>query len=115
MVQIVVKVESLVDDDALVIGAFSLDTEAQLDLVADEPTFKQLATHIVSNGHEVYEASFSMHPGRSRWHPYLIPRTQLAERILGMAASEALQWFDAKLLKPSERHHAWLGFLGESE
>lgn len=115
MVQIVIKADSLVDDDALLIGAFSIDTAGQLDLVVDERTFKQLATRNVSNGHEVYEAAFSMHPGRSRWHPYLVRRPQLAERILGMAASEALQRLDPDLLKPSERHHEWLGFLGEAE
>jgi hypothetical protein len=115
MVQIVVKADSLVDDDALLIGAFLLDTESQLDLIVDERTFKRLATHSVSNGHEVYEVAFSMHPGRSRWRPYLIPRTKMAEHILGMAPTEALQRLDPDLLKPSERHHSWLGFLGEAE
>jgi hypothetical protein len=115
MVQIVVKADSLVDDDALLIGVFTPDTENQLNLLVDERTFKRLATHSVSNGHEVYEVAFSMHPGRSRWRPYLIPRTQMAERILGMAPSEALQRLDPDLLRPSERHHAWLGFLGEAE
>jgi hypothetical protein len=115
MVQIVVKADSLVDDDALLIGAFSTDTENQLDLIVDERNFKRLATHSVSNGHEIYEAAFSMHPGRSRWRPYLIPRTQLAEHMLSMAPSEALQGLDRDLLRPSERHHSWLGFLGEAE
>jgi hypothetical protein len=115
MVQIVVKADSLVDDDALLIGAFTPDTENQLDLLVDERSFKRLATHSVSNGHEVYEVAFSMHPGRSRWRPYLIPSTQMAEHILGMAPSEALQRLDPDLLRPSERHHSWLGFLGEAE
>src|SRR5205807_715131 len=81
----------------------------------DERSFKRLATHSVSNGHEVYEVAFNMHPGRSRWRPYLIPSTQVAEHILGMAPSEALQRLDPDLLRPSERHHSWLGFLGEPE
>ena len=115
MVQIVVRADSLVDDDALLIGSFSLDTNNQLDLLVDERTFKKLATHGVSHGQDVYEAAFTMHPTRSRWRPYLVPRGQLAEHILGMALSEALQRLDPDLLKPSERHHAWLGFLGESE
>jgi hypothetical protein len=115
MVQIVVKADSLVDDDALLIGAFSTDLEKQLDLIVDEHTFKRLATHSLSNGHEVYEVAFSMHPGRSRWRPYLIPRTHMAEHILGMAPSEALQRLDPDLLRPSERRHSWLGFLGEAE
>jgi hypothetical protein len=115
MVQIIVKADSLVDDDALLIGAFTPDIEKQVDLVVDERTFKRLATHSVSNGHEVYEVAFSMHPGRSRWRPYLVPRTHMAEHILGVAPSEALQRLDPDLLKPSERHHSWLGFLGEAE
>lgn len=115
MVQIVVKADSLVDDDALLVGALSLDTENQLDLLVDERTFKRLATRGVSHGQVVYEAAFSMHPSRSRWRPYLVPRAQLAERILGMAASEALQRLEPDQLRPSERHHAWLGFLGEAE
>jgi hypothetical protein len=115
MIQIVVKADSLVDDDALVIGAFSSDTEHQLDLIVDERTLKRLATHSVSNGHEVYEVAFGMHPGRSRWRQYLIPRTQIAQHILGMEPSEALRRLDPESLKPSERHQAWLGFLGEAE
>ena len=115
MVQIVVKADSLVDDDALLIGAFSIDTQNQIDLLVDERTFKRLATHSISDGREVYEAAFSMHPGRSRWRPYLVPRTQMAEYILGTAPSEALQRLDPDLLRPNGRHHAWLGFLGEAE
>lgn len=114
MVQIVVKADSLVDDHALLIGSFSRDIDNQLDLVVDEGTFKRLASHSVSHGHAVYEATFSMHPSRSHWRPYLVPRNQLAEHILGMAASEALQRVE-DLLRPSERHHEWLGFLGEAE
>jgi hypothetical protein len=115
MVQIVVKADSLVDDDALLIGAFTSDIENPLDLLVDERTFKRLATRSISNGREVFEVAFSMHPGRSRWHPYLIPRSQMAEHILGVEPSEALQRLDPELLKPSERHHSWLGFLGETE
>jgi hypothetical protein len=39
----------------------------------------------------------------------------MAEHILGMAPAEALQRLDPDLLRPSERHHSWLGFLGEAE
>ena len=115
MVQIVIKADSLVDDDALLIGSFSLEIENKLDLVVEEGTFKRLASHSVSNGQEVYEVDFSMHPSRTHWRPYLVPRDQLAEHILGMAASEALQRLDPDQLRPSERHHGWLGFLGEAE
>ena len=114
-VQIVVKADSLVDDDALLIGSLSQEIDHQLDLVVDERTFKRLASHSVSHEHEIYEVEFTMHPSRSHWRPYLVPRGQLAEHILGMSASEALQRLDSDLLRPSERHHEWLGFLGEAE
>jgi hypothetical protein len=114
-VHIVVSADSLVDDSALLIGALMQHVEGQLDLVVEERVFKTLASRQVDQGREVYEAYFSMHPGRSHWHPYLVPRTQLAERILELSPSEAIQRVDPDLLKPSERHSPWLGFLGEAE
>ena len=114
-VHIVVSANSLVDDDALLIGSLMQDVQGQLDLVIQERDFKRLAAREVDQGREVYEAYFSMHPNRSRWRPYLVPRTQLAERILGMSAPEAVSRLDPDLLKPSERHSPWLGFLGEAE
>jgi hypothetical protein len=115
MVQIVVRGDSLVDDDALLIASFMLDVPDQLDLVVTERTFKQLAAHDVSQGHDVYSAAFSMHPSHSHWRPYLVPRAELAERILGMSAAQAIARREPDLLEPSERHNEWLGFLGESE
>lgn len=115
MVHIVVAADSLVDDNALLIGSFMPDVDDQLDLVVEERVFKRLADHSSAHGHEVYEASFSMHPRQSHWRQYLVPRTQLAQHILGMSALEALQRLDPDLLKPSERHNPWLGFLGEAE
>jgi len=114
-VHIVVPVDSLVDDNALLIGSLMQDIEGQLDLVVEERIFKALAAREVDQGREVYEAYFSMHPSRSHWRPYLVPRTQLAERILKLSPSEAIQRVDPDLLKPSERHTPWLGFLGEAE
>ncbi len=89
MVEIVVRGDSLVDDDALLIGCPMLDVPGQLDLVVTERTFKHLAAHSVSQGHEVYAAAFSMHPDHSHWRPYLVPRANLAERILEMSVTEA--------------------------
>jgi hypothetical protein len=114
MVQIVVRADSLVDDDAVLIGSFMPDVYDQLDLIVEERVFKRLAAHS-SQGYDVYIAAFSMHPNHSHWRPYLVPRTQLAQHILGMSAPEALQRLDPDLLKPYERHNAWLGFLGEAE
>jgi hypothetical protein len=115
MVEIVVRGDSLVDDDALLIGSAMFDVPNQLDLVVTERTFKHLAAHEVSQGHDVYSAAFSMHPDHSHWRPYLVPRAELAERILEMSATEAVERLTPDLLKPVERHNQWLGFLGESE
>jgi hypothetical protein len=115
MVQIVVRGDSLVDDDGLLIASFLTDIPDQLDLVVSERIFKQLASHDISQGQDVYSAAFSMHPDHSHWRPYLVPRAQLAERILGTSVTQAVQKLEPDLLKPSERHNSWLGFLGESE
>jgi hypothetical protein len=113
-IEIVVRADSLVDDDALLVGSLMVDVPGQLDLVVSERIFKQLAARGVDQGHEVYSASFSMHPTRGRWLPYLVPRTDLAERILGSSVT-APEGRQADLLKPKDRHGQWLGFLGESE
>jgi hypothetical protein len=115
MVEIVVRGDSLVDDDALLIGCPMLDVPDQLDLVVTERTFKQLAAHSVSQGHDVYSAAFSMHPDHSHWRPYLVPRAKLADHILETSVTEAARRPETDLLKPAERHNQWLGFLGESE
>jgi hypothetical protein len=86
-----------------------------LVLVVPERIFKQLAAHDHSAGHEVYVAAFRMHPGQTHWLPYLVPRPELAERVLGTAVAEAVARLAPDLLKPFERHDEWLGFLGESE
>ncbi len=114
MVEIVVRGDSLVDDSALLIGSFMRDVPDQLDLVVEEGIFKKLAAHDVSQGHEFYSAAFSMHPNHSHWRPYLVPRSQLAERILGTSVAAAVKLRPYRL-EPSERHNAWLGFLGEAE
>jgi hypothetical protein len=113
MVEIVVRGDSLVDDSALLIGSFMRDVPDQLDLVVEEGIFKKLAAHDVSEGHEIYSAAFSMHPNHSHWRPYLVPRSRLAERILGTPVAAAVNL--SYRLEPSERHNAWLGFLGEAE
>jgi hypothetical protein len=115
MVQIVVRGNSLVDDEALLIASATFDVPDQLDLVVSERIFKQLAAHEVSQGHDVYIAAFGMHPVHTHWRPYLVPRAELAERILESTASQAIASLGPDLLEPSERHNDWLGFLGESE
>ena len=90
-VEILVQAESLVDDDALLIATLVFDVPDQLVLVVPERIFKQLAAHDHSAGHEVYVAAFRMRPGQTHWLPYLVPRAQLAERVLGTSVSEALE------------------------
>ena len=114
MVEIVVRGDSLVDDNALLIGSLMQDVPDQLDLVVEEGIFKKLAARDVSQGHEVYAAAFSMHPNQSHWRPYLVPRSHLAERILGTPVAAAVNSRPYRL-EPSERHNEWLGFLGEAE
>jgi hypothetical protein len=86
-----------------------------LDLLVTERTFKKLAAHDFSQGHDVYSAAFSMHPDHSHWRPFLVPHNELADRILGTSVTRAVELLEPELLKPSERHNSWLGFLGESE
>jgi hypothetical protein len=114
-VRLMVEADSLVDDQAFLIAAPNLEYPGHLDLVVPEAVFRQLASHNISNGREVFRAAFSMHPRYSHWHPYLVPHDQLAERILGTSVDEALTLVDVELLKPSQRHNQWLQFLGESE
>ena len=115
MVQIVVRSDSLVDDDALLIASLTFDVADQLDLVVTERVFKQIAAHDVSQAHDVYSAAFSMHPVHSHWRPYLVLRAGLAERILEMTGGQATASLKLDHLEPSERHNEWLGFVGESE
>jgi len=115
MVEIVVRGDSLVDDSALLIGSLMYDVPDQLDLVVEEGTFKKLAARDVSQGHDFYSAAFSMHPNHSHWRPYLVPHSQLAERILGTSVAAAVSQLEPYRLEPSDRHNAWLGFLGEAE
>jgi hypothetical protein len=114
-VQIVVRGDSLVDDSALLIGSFMHEVEGQLDLVVEEGVFRRLAAHDMFRGDDIYIAAFTMHPKASRWRPYLVPRAQLAERILGSRPPQAAQLPPPARLQPSERHNQWLGFLGEQE
>jgi len=114
-VEIVVPAGSLVDDDALIIASLVFDVPDQVDLVVTERNFKQLAAHDVSRAKDVYVAAFSMHPRRSRWLPFVVPRTKLAERVLERSVAQAIEQIAPDLLRPSERHNSWLGFLGEAE
>jgi len=114
-VNLMVPADSLVDDDALILASLIDEIPNQIDLVVTERTFKQLAAREIVKGKHFYEAAFAMHPVRSRWLPFLVPRAQLADRVLETSIALALERISPDLLKPSERHTGWLGFLGEAE
>ena len=110
---VVVRADSLVDDDAWMICALSTDAWLGDEvLVVQERDFKRLAERSVFEGQDVYEAIFSMHPHASRWAPFLRSRDGLAAPLL---ASEVPLSRQAEPLAPDERKHSWLGFLGEAE
>jgi len=117
MVEIIIPGQRLVDDRALIIAGLLTDEGlGPMLLVIDEGTFKQLAAHDIVRGQDIYSAAFSMHPATSHWRPYLVPREQLGERLLGgPSALLAPPPSDDLGLEPKDRHEQWLGFLGESE
>ena len=116
-VEIGIPASELVDDDALIIAGLLTDGEiGPLLLVVEERTFKDFASRSPVRGEDVYTASFSMTSSRSRWRPYLVPRQQLAERLMG--PQPLIPWLEppAELeAEPIDRYSHWLGFLGEAE
>lgn len=116
-VEITVPGSRLVDDRALLIAGLLTDTGlGPMLLVIDEGTFKQLATHDLFRGEEIYWAIFSMDPATSRWGRFMVPREQLAERLLGTTAPfPAEPALPESGVEPIDRHNQWLGFLGEAE
>ena len=116
-VEIGIRNSMLVDDRALIIaGLLTDDGLGPMLLVVDEGMFKRLASCSVVEGEDVYSASFSMDSSTSHWRPYLVPREQLANRLLGSRPPvPALEWREDLELEPIDRYARWLGFLGESE
>lgn len=118
-VQIVVRGQSLVDDRALIIAGLLTGMElGETLLVVDEGSFKRQAAREVIEGLEVFEAEFSMHPTDvTRWRPFLVPRTELAARLLGGQVPSRGPMTRPKVvgLAPEDRQRERLGFLGESE
>ena len=116
-VELIIPGESLVDDNALLIASELGDVEHQMDLVVPEGVFKQLANLDVIDGKELYSAFFTMHPTkRSRWLDYLVPRSELARRVLGTTVVEPTEPVVPPVqLAPEDRHRQWLGFMGEAE
>ena len=119
MMEVVIRGDSLVDDRAVIVaGLLSDEGLGPTLLVVDEAIFKKLASHSGSEGVDVYSAAFSMHPTSiTHWRPYLVPREELAARLLGdhPGAPGAEGFAGDYSAAPSDRHNQWLGFLGESE
>jgi hypothetical protein len=114
-VEIVIPGSRLVDDRALLIaGQLSDEALGPMLLVVDEGTFKQVATHQLFRGEEIYWAIFSMDPTTSRWGQFMVPRERLAQRLLGTAPPANLALPESGV-EPVDRHNQWLGFLGEAE
>ena len=113
-VHLTVTATSLVDDQALVVGAL-VDGEqlGPFVLVIDERAFRELAVHNEVGGHEYLTAAFQLHTGgESRWAPYLVARERLAERF-GVAAPASPALSEDLLSLAVDRGHE--GFLGEME
>jgi hypothetical protein len=116
-VEITIQGSRLVDDRALLIARLLTDEGiGTMLLVVDEGTFKQLATHQLVRGEEIYWAIFSMDPATSRWGQFMVPRERLAERLLGTTPPSPAEPAMAESgVEPIDRHNQWLGFLGEAE
>ena len=119
VIEVTIRGFSLVDDNALIIaGLLDEDGLGPTLLVVDEATFKREATHTLFEGVDVYSTDFATHPTPgARWADHLVPRDQLAARLLGVAPPmSGLEAGDGRAgLEPRDRHEEWLGFLGEQE
>ena len=116
-VEIMIPGSRLVDDRALLIAGLLSDAGlGPMHLVIDEGTFKQLATHDVLRGEDIYWAIFNLHPAAGHWRRYMVPREHLAERLLGTVPAPATEAAATEFgVGPIDRHNQWLGFLGEIE
>src|SRR5690242_3322933 len=108
-VHLVVWASSLNDDSALLVSGLLVEGGlGPTMLVVPERDFKRLAELSTWDGRPVYSMGFGMNPrSDSRWLPFLVPTSVLAERFGVSAALEvaepALDWRGA------------FGFLGEAE
>src|SRR5438270_2301245 len=116
-VEIGIPASELVDDDALIIAGLLTDGEiGPLLLVVEEGPFKDFASRSPVRGEDVYSAACSMTSSRSHWRPYLVPRQQLGQRLMG--PQPLIPWLESRdelEAEPIDRYSHWLGFLGESE
>jgi len=83
--QLTIPLGSMVDPDAIIIGAFLDDDHlGPAALVVTEREFRRLAIRSHRLGVPVVAAAVSMVPGRrSRWARHVFPRERMAEALLG--------------------------------
>jgi len=114
--EIMIPGNRLVEDHALLIAGQLGDEGLSSELlVITEATFKQLAAHDVFRGEEIYWAIFARDSAANHWQKYMVPREQLATRLLGEPAPMTEIPIARLAPEPADRHNQWLGFFGESE
>jgi len=116
-VEIGIPAHALVDDRALIIAgllnsAVSGPVLGPMVLVVDQATFKSVGARSLVHGEEVYTASFPMESTTSHWRPYLVPREELASRLLGPAGLLAVEDLGREEI---DDYASWLGSVGEQQ
>src|SRR5689334_10344792 len=114
-VEIGIPAHALVDDSALIIAGLltrevSGPVLGPMVLVVDQATFKSLAARSPVHGEEVFTASFPMASTTSHWRPYLVPRDELAARLLGPGNLSAVEDLGREEI---DDYASWLGSVGE--
>lgn len=108
-----VRAESLLDDDALLIGGLIVDGGLGPTMLAvPVGDFKRLAVKSTHDGELVYSMEFRMGSRPSRWVPFLIPTDSLVEKF-GVSVEAAV--IEEGMVEPPPMWRSDLGFLGESE
>jgi hypothetical protein len=114
-VEIGIPAHALVDDRALIIAGLltrevSGPVLGPMVLVVDQATFKSVGARSLVHGEGVYTASFPMESTTSHWHPYLMPRDELAARLLGPGNLLAAEDISRDEI---DDYASWLGSVGE--
>lgn len=112
--QLIIPSSELVEDSGLIIAG--LLGEEQLGdqlIVVDEATFKQLASHDVVHGKEVFWCEVNLAKPPEKWKAHVIARENLGGRLMESAAPTEAPPTPAP--PPIDRYEMWLGSVGETE
>jgi hypothetical protein len=111
-VHLVVWADSLMEDDALLVGGLITDGGlGPMMLVIPEGDFKRRAIQSHHEGRPIYAAGFGMHPSeRSRFFEFLVPTDRVAKRFGVVPGMAAVPFFEQEPMWRSD-----VGFLGEAE